>query len=255
MALPTTRLYSNNSRVTWVTYCSVFMFVCISQLSFASSDEPFRNVADYPKGCYAGPGPGEGGIIELMHPSCIFSQRGRKSDGVYQETGGILIRTNMAGHWGQMVIQVNLREDSTTGETEVSVLTSGWAHLWFEHDDIGFHWNPAPGDKLFGDKTETSVVPVAVTSAVYATYPDGKKASFPWYGIKGFASTKQMELLAMPEQNKGSDVPLYVWNVFRIEKVGGGWKFHITFTAAGDVAGKLFNFTRTIVDGVLHDRI
>ncbi|KAF4702470.1 hypothetical protein FOZ63_031057 [Perkinsus olseni] len=246
MALPTTR----TSLAIWV-HCGVFLLACISILSIASSDEPFRTVADYPKGCYRGPGPAEGDTIELLHPSCIFSQKGQKSNGVYQETGGIIIRTNMAGKWGQMKIQVNLMESRTSGETEVSVETSGWAHLWFDYDDIGFHWNPASNTGYFSD---TSVVPVSVASTVDAHYPEGEKARFLWYGINGFASSKQMELIATPAQ-KGSDVPLFVWNVLRMEKLEGGWKYHITFTAAGDRAGKIFNFTRTIVDGVLHDRI
>ncbi|KAF4691194.1 hypothetical protein FOZ60_016005 [Perkinsus olseni] len=218
MALPTTRLYTRTSLAIWV-HCGVFVLACISPLSIASSGEPFRTVADYPKGCYAGPGPAEGDTIELLHPSCIFSQKGQRSDGVYQETGGIVIRTNMAGKWGEMRIQVNLMENHTSGETKASV------------------------------------VPVSVASTVDAHYPEGKKARFPWYGIKGFASSKQMELLATPEQNKGSDLPLYVWNILRMEKLEGGWKYHITFTAAGDRAGKIFNFTRTIVNGVLHDRV
>ncbi|KAF4709728.1 hypothetical protein FOZ62_021046, partial [Perkinsus olseni] len=104
MALPTTRPRSSTFRVAWV-HCGVFVFACIAHMAMASSDEFFKAVADYPKGCYEGPGPAEGDNIELLPPSCIFSLRGVKSDGVYQETGGIVIRTNMDGKWGEMRIQ------------------------------------------------------------------------------------------------------------------------------------------------------
>ncbi|KAF4669046.1 hypothetical protein FOZ61_005181 [Perkinsus olseni] len=162
--------------------------------------------------------------------------------------------TNKAGHWGEMMIQVNLVENRTSGETEVNVKTSGWAHLWFDYAGIGFHYNPAPGNQHFSG---TPVVPVSLASVVHVVYLDGKKAWSPWYGIDGFASSKQMELLAIPELHEDSDVPLQVWNVFRIEKVNGGWQFHITFTAAGEepFTRKIFFFTQNIVDGVLHDRL
>ncbi|KAF4691191.1 hypothetical protein FOZ60_016002 [Perkinsus olseni] len=118
-------------------------------MPFASSDEAFRAVADYPKGCYEGPRPAEGDDIELLTPSCIFSLKGVNPDGVYQETGGIVIRTNMDGKWGEMRIQVDLKKSSTNEETEVNVQTSGWAHVGFEHDDISFHFNSASGGEGF----------------------------------------------------------------------------------------------------------
>ncbi|KAF4748469.1 hypothetical protein FOZ62_016474, partial [Perkinsus olseni] len=59
----------------------------------------------------------------------------------------------------------------------------------------------------------------------------------------GFATSKQMELLAIPELTGDSDAPLFIWNVARVEKVKGGWNFHITFTAFGQKAGKDFKFT------------
>ncbi|KAF4731351.1 hypothetical protein FOZ62_023077, partial [Perkinsus olseni] len=182
-----------------------------------------------------GPGSAEGDKIELLAPSCIFSQKGQKSDGSYQQTGGIVIRTNMAGKWGEMRIQVNL----WLGPPMVRIC---------------FHYNPAPGNQHFSG---TPVVPMSLASVIHVVYFDGKKAWSPWYGIDGFASSKQMDLLAIPELHEDSDVPLQVWNVFRIEKVKGGWQFHITFTAAGEepFTRKIFFFTQNIVDGVLHDRL
>ncbi|KAF4650397.1 hypothetical protein FOL46_000987, partial [Perkinsus olseni] len=204
MATPTTIPYSSTSRVTWVR-CSAFLLACIFHMPTASSDQLFKTVVDYPKGCNQGPGPAEGDKIELLPLSCIFSLKGQKPDGVYQETGGIVIRTNKAGHWGEMMIQVNLVKNRTSGETEVNVKTSGWAHLWFDYAGIGFHYNPAPGNQHFSG---TPVVRVSLASVVHVVYPDGKKAWSPWYGIDGFASSKHMELLAIPELHEDSKVPL-----------------------------------------------
>ncbi|KAF4753775.1 hypothetical protein FOZ62_025440, partial [Perkinsus olseni] len=178
MALPSTRLCSSASRATLVR--SVFLVACMYHMSIASSDEPFRTVADYPKNCYDGPGPADGDKIELLSPSCIFSLKGLKPDGVYQETGGIVIRTTMGGKWGEMRIQVDLKKDPTSGETKVSMETSGWAHLWFEHDGIGIHWNPASN---IGHFTGTSVIPVSVASAVDVYYPENEHSWFSWYGV------------------------------------------------------------------------
>ncbi|KAF4678929.1 hypothetical protein FOZ60_015873 [Perkinsus olseni] len=254
MALPTTRPRSSTFRVAWV-HCGVFVFACIAHMAMASSDEPFKAVADYPKGCYEGPGPAEGDNIELLPPSCIFSLRGVKSDGVYQETGGIVIRTNMDGKWGEMRIQVDLKKGSTNEETEVDVETSGWAHLWFEHGDISFHLNPASGAEGFFNETFEGEIPVYVVSTIHASFPDNKQAWSPWYRTNGNADSERLELVSFNMANSDEGVRLTSWLTLVIGKVEGGWNFVAAYPTYGEVGGKGFEFRHTIAKGVLHDRL
>ncbi|EER16794.1 hypothetical protein Pmar_PMAR020322 [Perkinsus marinus ATCC 50983] len=127
------------------------LLATVMEAALGVPDTRFQITADYPPGCNGGPGPGEGSnIIDILAPSCIYNMGGYATDGSYTEVAAIRLNTNRPGHYGSMAL--NLVVSSATGakEPNISVLTTGWAHLSVGDQTRDFWWNPAPGRHFYG---------------------------------------------------------------------------------------------------------
>ncbi|EER17945.1 hypothetical protein Pmar_PMAR005731, partial [Perkinsus marinus ATCC 50983] len=100
-------------------------------------DIPYQVTADYPAGCYGGPGPGEGSnIADLQAPCCIYNVKGytvgAREARVYRETAGIILNTNRHNLAGTMQINVTLMFNISLLQPKfigAEVETYGLAHL------------------------------------------------------------------------------------------------------------------------------
>ncbi|KAF4753297.1 hypothetical protein FOZ62_005288, partial [Perkinsus olseni] len=234
-----------------------FLLIHITEVALALSSESVTVIADYPKGCYGGPGPAKGGgHIKLLDGACIYSMRGKTSAKVPQESAGIKLATNIPGRGGAMKLQLDVVGETahSFGRPKISVKTSGLAFLKMQDEDIRFWWNPAPGDRVFtsDDKGE---VRVELPSTTHGRFQGSQRVDTDWYNISGLAVSNGISLFAHVEDvTLDSDVPLILDSKVDIHKVEGGWSYHI-----GYGAGVYYNWSEstkyhwgiTIAGGIL----
>ncbi|KAF4670873.1 hypothetical protein FOZ61_007884 [Perkinsus olseni] len=230
------------SKISFNWLYGSFLLIHIAKVALALSSESVTVIADYPKGCYGGPGPAkDGGNIKLLDGTCIYSMRGKTSAKVPQESAGIKLATNIPGRGGAMKLQLDVVGDTAHlfGRPKISVKTSGLAFLKMQYEDIRFWWKPAPGDR------------------VYKSDDKGERVDTDWYNISGLAVSNGISLFAHVEDvTLGSDVPLILDSKVDIHKVDGGWSYHI-----GYGAGVYYNWSEstkyhwsiTIAGGILYD--
>ncbi|KAF4680641.1 hypothetical protein FOZ60_013146, partial [Perkinsus olseni] len=97
--------------------------------------EPLSVTADYPKGCNGGPGPGNrSDIVQLLRGTCLYNLQGYNSHRAYQDSTGIIIKTNMPGREGFLHLQFDTWAEAlgSTSIEMVSVNISGRLYLGAE---------------------------------------------------------------------------------------------------------------------------
>ncbi|KAF4672267.1 hypothetical protein FOL46_009258 [Perkinsus olseni] len=101
-------------------------------LFFALSTDELSVTADFPANCEGGPGLVKGGNIGASS-YCLYHMYGRNSDGFYQNSTGIIFKTNDPDHYGDMKVQLNVVEADPMEPAKVTVETSGWVHMLKEY--------------------------------------------------------------------------------------------------------------------------
>ncbi|KAF4718203.1 phosphatidylinositol kinase- protein kinase tor1, partial [Perkinsus olseni] len=144
------------------------LLVLVTQVVTPLSAEPLTVTADYPAGCLEGPGAAEGSIIDtVLRHSCIYIKRGVNSDGVYQDSGGILLASNYP-HTGEgtMKIQINFINHSSA---PVTVEISGRVHFsfWFE-EDVCVKWTMDAGDGILYSHDDLGLTTFKLESGDFA---------------------------------------------------------------------------------------
>ncbi|KAF4657556.1 hypothetical protein FOL46_007367 [Perkinsus olseni] len=102
--------------------------------------EPLSVTADYPKGCNGKPSVTENrsDIVYLLRGTCLYNLEGYNSHRAYQESTGIMIKTNMPGREGFLYLQFN--------RLILSVNISGRLNLDAEGEGVYTRWNPGGRD-------------------------------------------------------------------------------------------------------------
>ncbi|EER04870.1 hypothetical protein Pmar_PMAR028844 [Perkinsus marinus ATCC 50983] len=229
------------------------LLVTVMEAALGLSDIPLQVTADYPPGCYGGPGPGNGSTIyNMLAPSCIYNMKGYTIDGVHREVGGMILNTNRPGHYGSLHMNVNLSTVPGTEKHDVLVGTKGWAHLSVGDETRDFWWNPAPGQNIYGpDPVE---VGVQVSTIDSGTLPNNVSIWSSWDRLTGTANSDGLMLLFCKHECS-SNVPnsrFYTVQEIRIEKVEGGWYYAITY-AFRDDSRKIREYLKYVIWGYLQD--
>ncbi|KAF4682968.1 hypothetical protein FOZ60_009798 [Perkinsus olseni] len=233
---------------------TLFLFVYIPQVVLG---QHYVVTADHPKGCKGGPGPGKGSVIPVLSAgSCIFNMRGYNRSLVYQESAGFILKTHMPDHSGSLKVQIKVGGDMVhTFETpNISVEISGWAHLGFDHGDAHFWWNPAASTKHYRPSDE-GAVRAALDSIFHVSFTGGQRGDTDWHSISGSAVSNGMNLYAHSEQRRSSAVSFQVDFKVSVDRVEGGWNFHVGFDVRGSYGPKAKSVYHDAVDfikGVLY---
>ncbi|KAF4695138.1 hypothetical protein FOZ60_005875 [Perkinsus olseni] len=272
---PTIRFRPGNRRfigLQGILLLSVFM-VHRTTCQVVNADEPSQVVmADYPKGCKRGPGPGKGSVLLTSAPglpplpphtnegTCIYIMKGVNEDGKEQETVGMSIRTNdespgavdnscilPKGGSDTMVIELNIVGDDAT------VKADGGARLFFR-SDVLTTWNLAPTMTTFANPSGPS--DVKIMSKTFTNFPNGQVASSGFYDIEGAADQDKLDLEAtVTPPTNSQDVKLEINQKLSFQRVPGGWSFDAHIEQKGDfpdgrIRRQLHRFD-TLAGGVL----
>ncbi|KAF4684175.1 hypothetical protein FOZ60_008153 [Perkinsus olseni] len=212
----------------------VLLSVLAVQVVIALPDRSLSVVADYPKGCHDGPG-SEGAVVDVLSEgSYLYFMRGQDSAGRPRESAGIDIKTNVERLVGNMSLQLNVFGDTVhyIETPNISVETSGWAHLAFDHDDVDLWWALSPSDTHLSPSDE-GYLKLSLPFFFIGTFPEDQRAFTGYKNISGVAVSNGMHLYADLNQTEESDVPFNVKFKVSIEKVERGWRYHIGYGARG----------------------
>ncbi|EER01380.1 hypothetical protein Pmar_PMAR009779 [Perkinsus marinus ATCC 50983] len=228
------------------------LLATVMEAALGLPDIPFQITADYPLGCYGGPGPGNGSAIyNMLPPSCIYNMKGYTIDGVHREVAGIILNTNRPGHWGSLHMSLNLSTVPDTETHDVLVGTDGWAHLSVGDETRDFWWNPAPGKNIYGPQPVE--VRVQVSTIDSGTLPNNVSIWSSWDRLTGTANSDGLRLFCMHKCS--SNVPsseIYTIQEIVIKRVEGGWYYLITYVFR-DYSRKLKEYSEYMIFGDLRD--
>ncbi|KAF4728527.1 hypothetical protein FOZ63_024303 [Perkinsus olseni] len=219
--------------------------------------EPLRVTADYPKGCNGGPGPKKGGEnITVLEGTCIYSLRGHNTKGEYQESAGLIARSNVPGKSGVLRLQYNIFSGDAPIPRHIrnfTVNVSGLADLQFENDGIYIWWE-AGGvsgnfDGEFGRRAD-----VEVPSKVYVRFPGGDEAYNEHYALTGWADSERLRLFSNgTAKSNSSRIKLFTGQSASITQLEEGWNYEVYAGARGFIDEEIsFRFAKYVANGTLY---
>ncbi|EER03143.1 hypothetical protein Pmar_PMAR018398 [Perkinsus marinus ATCC 50983] len=228
------------------------LFATVMEAALGVLDAPLKITADYPPGCYGGPGPGEGSnITDMLAPSCIYSMESYTTDGSYTEVAGIILNTNRPGHYGSMSVNFTVSSPTRTREPDILVVTDGWAHLSVGDETRDFWWNPAPGKNSYGP--DRVFVFFRVPTIDFGTLPRNVSVWSSWDSLIGGA---QSDGLGLRVSHKcSSNVPyseFYSSQQILIKRVRGGWYYLVKYEFF-DFSPMLEDYTKYVIRGNLQN--
>ncbi|EER09435.1 hypothetical protein Pmar_PMAR001638 [Perkinsus marinus ATCC 50983] len=228
------------------------LLATVMEAALGLPDIPFQITADYPPGCYGGPGPGEGSnITDMLAPSCIYNMKGYAIDGVHREVAGIILNNNMRGRYGSLHMNLNLSTLPGTVKHNVIVGTYGWAHLSVGDETRDFWWNPSPGENIYGPKPVEVFAKVATIDS--GTLPNNVSTWSSWDSLTGTAHSDGLNLICTHKCS--SNVPnseFYTGQEILIKRVEGGWNYLVTYNFR-DNSRQLEDYNKYVISGNLQD--
>ncbi|KAF4726582.1 hypothetical protein FOZ62_001030 [Perkinsus olseni] len=253
MAVPTIEQYFGNLRFSRLL-CSLSVFVYAVQAVLPPSFNSLVVIADQPAGCYVGPDSDKTGHdTKPQGGTCIYTLRGTDAKGVPQESGGIMIYSNIPEHDGFMRVQVDMLESDFPEYPDVVVTTSGSAHLQLDaQDGMRFTWSADAGDQFRTQDPGNDEV--YIKSVVHGYFPDGKEASTTPFDLHSYIHSTGIFLHNYPYAKATGDsgVELETRQRVVVSKVEGGWQFTVLFQAKGqDIPGNTGEYLNYVVDDTL----
>ncbi|EER13720.1 hypothetical protein Pmar_PMAR018411 [Perkinsus marinus ATCC 50983] len=228
------------------------LLATVMEAALGLPDIPFQVTADYPHGCYRGPGPGEWSIIrDMPSSSCIYNMKGYTFNGVYREVAGIILNTTRPGHHGSLHMILNLSTVPGTSKYDVLVRTEGWAHLSVGDKSKDFWWNPSPGEHIYGP--EHGEVSARVATIDSGTPSTNVSIWSSWDTLTGKAHGDGLDLIC--EHKCSSSVlnsEFYTAQRILIRRVEGGWHYFVTYKFRDD-SRKLGDYSKFVIFGNLLD--
>ncbi|EER07870.1 hypothetical protein Pmar_PMAR008048 [Perkinsus marinus ATCC 50983] len=232
--------------------CGSLWLATVMEAALGLPDIPFQITADYPPGCYGGPGPGEGSnITDMLAPSCIYNMKGYATDAVYREAAGIILNTNRAGYYDGMLLNLTVSNLPGTLKPDILVETDGWAHLSVGDETRDFWWNPSQGKIIYGPKPVEVSAKVATIDS--GTLPNNVSTWSSWDSLTGTAHGNGLHLICTHKCS--SNVPnseFYTAQEILMKKVEGGWNYLVMYNFR-DNSRKLEDYNKYVISGDLQD--
>ncbi|KAF4673723.1 hypothetical protein FOL46_006580 [Perkinsus olseni] len=248
MALPTIEQSVGNLRFSRLL-CNLSVFVYAVQAVLPPSLNSLV-IADQPAGCYVAPGSDKtGDDTKSQGGTCIYTLRGTDARGAPQESGGIMIYSNIPGHDGSMRVQVDMLESDFPEYPDVVVTTSGSAHFQLDAEDgLRFTWSADAGDHTYTQ--DPGQDEVDIKSAVHGYFPDGQEASTTTYDLSGYVHSAGVFVHNYPYTKATGDsgVEFETGQRLAVSKVEGGWQFTVLFQSKGqDIPEKTGEYLNYVV--------
>ncbi|EER03257.1 hypothetical protein Pmar_PMAR028826 [Perkinsus marinus ATCC 50983] len=241
----------------------LFLLAIVTQTAAQGKpDILYQVTADYPAGCYGGPGPGEGSnIADLQAPCCIYNVKGYtigpREARIHRETAGIILNTNREGLSGTMQINVTLMFNLSLLHPKflgVEVETYGLAHLsigdetrkfYLSIGELNVKRSYGTGMMVYAPINEAGFIPNK-GSVVHIWGLDS---------LKGMATSSGLFLTATHKPATNAEaVDFFSTTDLYVEERKDGWDYKLEYFF-DDLTHKIKDYDKYAIRGYLLDNV
>ncbi|EER11276.1 hypothetical protein Pmar_PMAR007382 [Perkinsus marinus ATCC 50983] len=237
----------------------IFLLAIVTQTAAQRQpDTPFQVTADYPDGCYGGPGPGYGSDIgDLQPPCCIYNMKGYTKDGFHRETAGIILKTNRDGLSGTMQMNVTLMFNLSLPYPNflgVEVETYGLAHLSIGDETRKFYLSIGGGNVKRSYGTGMMVY-APINEAGFIPNKGSVVHIWGLDSLRGTATSTGLSIAASHRPATNAEVVNF-WSttVLHMEKRKDGWDYKLEYFFY-DLTRKIGAYDKYTIRGYLLDNV